>query len=317
VISQREEFDVLEGKKINKSILALPSFGCEHYFSCGGCAMCGFNREIVKYGFRNLHPKAITALVKIFLIDLHYKIKDKKIDTMCVFMAGSFLNDSEFSYEAQNSVLDYFITSRAKKLIIESRPEYVLQNRGKISKWRKKLGEKKFKINLGLEAVNDNIRNKHISKNLKIKDYQEAVQIIKECDILSGTYILAGCPFLSEDEIVKETVRSAKFAWESGSNVVNIEVYCVQTGTKWCKFYKEGHLIVPSLWAVLEIVKQINLISDKWHLGEFSDWPEPIASPDSCSKCKKELIKVLLQLRLNHEINILEKLSDCQCRKYF
>lgn len=316
-ISRREDFDVLKGKKSKKFILALPSFGCEHYFQNGGCSMCGFNREIVKYGFRNLHPFAIIALARIFLNYFDYEIENKEINTMCVFMAGSFVNDSEFPLEAQNLILEYFQCSKAQKLIIESRPEYIIQNEEKITQWAKKLSAKKLKINLGLEVLDDKIRNIYINKNLKINDYREALHILKKNNILSATYILAGCPFLSEEEIIKETVKTAKFAWENGSNLVNIEVYCVQVGTKWYKLYQQNCLVVPSLWAVLEIIRQINQISDKWYLGEFSDWPEPIASPESCPECREKLIEILSQLRLNHQINVLRQLPNCQCRKYF
>ena len=313
IINERTEFDALKGRKINKFILALPSFGCEHYFSQGGCAMCGFNREIVKYGFRNLHPLAITALVKIFLNYFYYETEKKKIDTMCVFMAGSFLNDIEFPLQAQKLVLHYFIQSKAQKLIIESRPEYIDLYKEKLYFWSKKVGKKEIKINLGLESVNEIIRNKYIKKNLKISDYKKAIQIIKKNNFLVGTYVLLGCPFLTEREIIKETIETLKFAWDQGSDIVNIEVYCVHPGTMWYVLYKKKCLIIPSLWLIVDFIKKIDLISNKWHLGEFFDWPLPTAYPMSCPKCQNKILEALEDLRLNHNIKVLNELEICSC----
>lgn len=81
----------------------------------------------------------------------------------------------------------------------------------------------------------------------------------------------------------------------------------------WYVLYKKNCLIIPSLWLIVDFIKKIDLISNKWHLGEFFDWPPPIAYPMSCPKCQKKILEALKDLRLNHDIKVLEKFGVCSC----
>ncbi len=321
VIVWRKEYDPIEKEVVEKAILALPSFGCTHYFERGGCAMCGFNREIEKYYLRWLHPWALILLSKLFVLNLAQESTRRQTQPfgLCIFMAGSFFHPQELPLQAQKIVFDYFLASSFKKLFLESRAEYIVAYQDYIKDLARKIKSenKILEVAIGLESSDNRIRNIYINKCLSRKIYQEAIQILKKVGVIVNSYVLIGAPYLDEKEIVEKAVVSAEFAWQSGSDIVSLEVYCVQAGTRWAELYKSGELSLPSLWAVLEIIRQIGKISPYWSLGEFSDWPQPIAMPTSCSRCQSYLLSVLTDLRQHHNLKILTNLYHCECNRIF
>lgn len=309
----RVDYDVIEKKKVSKVILAIPSFGCSYYFKTGGCSMCGFNKEIKDFRFREMHEVAIYVLVKVFILNLEYKTQNQKHFSLAVFMAGSFINEEELSVRGQDYVLNFFARSKFKKLILESRPELVIENNERLLEIKKKIEPKELKINVGFEAVNDKIRNEYIRKGVSLSVFTSCLRFLKKHRVFVGAYILVGSPYLTEEEIAEESIKSVRYAWENGVDVVNLEVYCVQEDTPWEKLFYEKKLVIPSLWSILKILKEIDKVSSNWYLGKFDDWPPPVAVPKGCAKCNDRVMKVLDDIRKNHNISISSQLPLCNC----
>lgn len=311
--STRQDYDPAEKQIVNKLILAIPSFGCSHYFKNGGCAMCAFNKEIENYHFRQMHPKMLFFLIRAFLTFLEIKIRKEELrpEVLIVFMAGSFINEEELPIKAQDLVIDFFLANNFKKLAIETRSEYVLKKKKRIREITQRLKFLKFEVYLGLEAVDDKIRNRSIKKNLSRKEYEQSVKLLRGLRVIVNTYILLGAPYLSRKEVVEESYKSAVYAFDSGSNVVSLEAYCVQAGTFWAKLYEKKKLRLLTLWDIIEVVKRIDKVSPNWYLGKFADWPKPIAVPGSCEKCAPVIMNFLFNLRRTHRLSAL---PDCNCR---
>lgn len=311
----RYEYDIFAKKMVNRLILNIPSYGCSYYFEKGGCAMCGFNNEIKKYQLREYNSLAIKVLVYLILLLTEKKIEEKKIqvDTLMIFMAGSFVNEQELPLDVQNLIINFFRKSNIKNLYIELRPEFALNRRNRMEEIVDNIKPKKLQVAFGFESANDYVRNKLIQKGISKKTYIQAVKTLKPMDVNIFTYILIGAPFRSLVEIEEDAVASAIFAWESGSDVVNFEVYCVQAGTLWEKHYLKQELVVLSLWSIFRIIKRANGISKNWYLGSFSDSPKPIKVPENCSKCSKKAKEVFRKLTKYHDINLLNELPKCSC----
>lgn len=317
ILEIREDYDPASQSVANKAIIAMPSRGCAHYFKNGGCSMCGFNKEVEKYQFHFFHPAAILTLVKTFLAYTSYKIKSGKIpiDSMSIFMGGSFLNPEEMPLAAQEYVIDFFIRSGIRKIIIESRPEYVLSHKDKLLRYVECCQQKQIEVAIGLEAVDDEIRNQAIRKNITLPTYNEAIATLNQLGILASTYVLIGAPRQSRKQMVDSAVKTAIYAWQTGSDIVNIEAYCVQKNTPWAKLHQRGQICLPSLWNIVEVVARINKVSGNWYLGKFSDWPPPIAMPDSCPHCRSEVSQSLVEARMTHNLDVFKGLPDCSCNR--
>lgn len=315
-ISFRTDYDPAEQKQVKKAILEIPSFGCTHYFQKGGCAMCGFNKEIEKYKFREFSPLAIILLVKLFTFYAEAKTgkEESQTDVLIIFMGGSFINEEELPTKAGDIIVDFFIKSDYKKLVIESRAEYVITRQKRLQQIVGSVGKKKVEVAIGLESSDDKIRNKYVKKALTRREYLEAVRIIKEIGAIVNTYVLIGSPFISRQEIVKTAINSVLFAWQAGSDVVSLETYCVQAGTAWANLFDDGKLKIPTLWDIIEVVKTIDKVSSAWYLGKFSDRPEPIKVPENCSQCNAEVINLLTAVRKNHDVETFKSLPNCKCK---
>lgn len=311
----RYEYDIFAKKMMNRLILNIPSYGCSYYFEKGGCAMCGFNNEIKKYKLREYSPLAIRTLVYLILLLTEKKIEEEKIqvDTLMIFMAGSFVNEHELPLAVQNLIINFFCKSNISNLHVELRPEFALDRKKRIKEIIDNIKPKKMQVAFGFESVNDYVRNKLIQKGLSKKTYVNAVKTLKQMDVKIFTYILIGAPFRTLIEIEEDAIASAIFAWGSGSDVVNFEVYCVQAGTLWEKYYLNQELVLLSLWSIFRIIKKVNVISENWYLGSFNDSPKPIKVPENCSKCSKEAKEVFRKLTKYHDLNLLNDLPKCSC----
>ncbi len=314
--SEREEYCPIKKKKVINVIIALPSRGCEYFFKNGGCAMCGFNNEIIKYKLNLVHPLVIDFLVKVFIdyFSLVYKHR-KESSILSIFMAGSFFNVNEFPESSQKKVLDYFSNSNFEKLFLESRAEYILKYSQNIIFYRKQIDLlKEIEISLGLESSDDFVRNKIIKKGLTKKNFEKAVSILKNENILVSAYVLVGGPYLSEKEILKKSISTIEYLWTSGVDIANIEIYCVQEKTGWLELYKKGIFEPVSLWAVIDLLRSLDGMNGQWRLGGFSDWPKPLKCPDSCEVCKDSLLGVIRSIREDHDFEDLYSLDSCSCR---
>ena len=278
--------------------------------------MCGFNKEIEKYKFREFSPLAIILLVKLITLYAEAKIRkeETRIDVLIVFMGGSFINEEELPTKAGDIVVDFFIKNDYKKLVIESRAEYVVTCEERLQQIIESVGRKKIEVAIGLESSDDKIRNKYVKKALSRREYFEAVRIIKKAGAIVNTYILIGSPFISRQEIVQSAIKSVLFAWQAGSNVVSLETYCVQAGTSWANLFNNGKLKIPTLWDIIEVVETINKVSPAWYLGKFSDRPEPIKKPENCPQCSADVINLLAAIRKNHDVETFKLLPNCKCK---
>ncbi len=309
------EFDPQLRQTVNKITVVLPSYGCEYFWQRGGCQMCGFNNEIKRYDIREWPPRTVEIWIKAILLAVGYvfnQINCSKSVVVWIFNAGSFFNEREFLPAWQKAVWRFCRDHKVNKVVVESRPEYVLEFRENIKQAKSFLGEVNLGVNIGLESADDGIREKYIKKGFSRQQYQQAVNWLKLMGVRVGSYILAGAPYLSSQEICHSVVNSARWAWQAGSDDVHLEVYCVQSNTAWEKLYRQRKLELLSLWDIVYIVRQLENISSNWTLGGFSDWPPPIAAPTSCPKCAPFLKSALNFIRERHNLQPLTKIS-CFC----
>lgn len=317
IYSERREYSPLRGETIINVIIAIPSKGCQYFFETGGCAMCGFNNEIKKYKFNQVHSQVIVLLTKIFVYYLKDTYTEKNYFSMLsIFMAGSFVNVNELPKKSQEIIINYFLESSFDKLFIESRVEYVIDYISAIRNYKSKINSvsKNFEIALGLESSNDYIRNEIIKKGVEKNDFQKAVILLKELGIVVSTYVLVGNPYSSEKEILESSLKTIEYAWFCNVDIANIEIYCVQERTPWTYLYKKGVFKPISLWTVIEMLKHLEKMPGKWRLGEFADWPKPLACPVSCDQCNEGLLLAINGLRMTHEFDEVLNLNPCNCQ---
>lgn len=301
-------YDFEKKQPITRLTLLLPGRGCS--WACnksGGCTMCGFPQKVKDIG-KNFTKKNLISLYHTAEI---ITLKNKPL-ILTTYNAGSFINNNEIPLEVQKE-----ICKRVKNhptiqtLLIESRAEFVTEKT--IKPLKEILGNKNLIIAIGLEAQDDKIRNIYIHKGLSKETYEKAIKIIKEIGAKSSTYVFIKPIFLSEKEAVEEAVKTARYAFECGTDEVNFESAFIQPNTPMEEMYKQKKFTPPWLWSIIEVIKRTYNLGNI-RIGGFDDEPPPIAIPYNCSNCSKKIGNVLQKYRENHDINLFNNL-ECSCKK--
>ena len=91
--------------------------------------------------------------------------------------------------------------------------------------------KKYFEIAIGLESVNDYIRNNYINKGVLFKDFKNVLKRCKERDIGVKVYLLFKPPFLNEQAAIDDCSYSIKELIKLGVNSISINPMNIQKGT--------------------------------------------------------------------------------------
>jgi len=288
--------------------LLLPGKGCSWALGkSGGCTMCGFSQSVreigKKFTDRNLLSLYETAEIAT---------RKQKPKILTIYNAGSFINNTEISSNVQMAICQKVEKHPTIEiLLIETRAEFVTEE--KIKTLKKSLGKKNLIVALGLEAQDDKIRNIYINKGLTKKTFEKAVKIIRESGAKPFAYVFIKPIFLTEKQAIEEAIKTAKYAFDCGTEEIAFESAFVQPGTLMEKLYKQKKFTPPWLWSIIEVIKKTRDLGNV-RIGGFEDEPPPIAIPSNCPKCSENIKKALQRYRENNDIDELSGLN-CFCKE--
>lgn len=298
-------YDFEEKKNVSRLVLFLPAKGCEWAIKTGGCTMCAFGKKAAEIG------KKFSGNDLYRLFEIAYQLtKEDQPLILTIYNGGSFLNDREIPEKIQLKICQGIKNHPSIiKIFVESRVEFITEE--KIKKILNALGRKKLILGIGLEAVDDKVRNVFIKKGLEKKDYEKAVKLLKENGVRVFTYVLLKPIFLTEKEAIEEAINTIEYAFQVGTDEVGLETAFIQEGTEMTKLFYENKYKPPWLWSIIEVIKRTHNLGPI-HLGGFNDEPPPIALPSNCPHCSHIVRNVLQKYRENPDINLFNRL-ECDC----
>jgi len=304
-----KEFDPKTDRNISRWVLLLPGSGCSWAKRGGGCFMCGFKTKIEE--IQKGQPASHGRLMTIFLLGKLTTI-GRSPQSLTIYNGGSFLNDEEIPLKTQLEIcrkVAKHIT--IKKLFVESRPEFVTEE--KIKLLVSVLKGKVLEVGIGLECQSDEIRARCINKGFLRKDYEKAAAILNRngADLL--TYVFLKPIFLAEKEAVEEAIATIEYAFLTGSDEVALESAFIQKGTKMEVLYNRGEYKPPWLWSIIEVVKNTYHLGTV-RIGGFEDEPQPIDIPQNCPKCSSFIMKLFEEYKKSGNVRLFDGL-DCECKQ--
>src|SRR3990172_3179633 len=233
--------DLLDGSPITALTIIFQTGGCRW----SNCTMCGYVYDSAR------NPPSHDDLMKQFEHALS-SCRDKDF-IVKIFTSGSFLDDGEIPTATRIEMLSRLgADARVKKVIAETRPEYVTQE--KVSECTAALG-KRFEVAIGLETSNDMIRKDIINKGFSFADFVNASEIAEQENVTVKAYLLLKPPFLSESVAINDIINSitdaAKLAGTISVNLCN-----VQKGTLVDEMFERGDYRSPWLWSAVEVLKR-------------------------------------------------------------
>jgi len=283
------EKERLDGKIVKCLTIILRSRGC-HW---NRCLMCGYKKDTSK-------DVTLKDLIEQFKFALS---KVNGVEVVKIFTSGSFLDSNEIPKEFRNFVYKA-LAGKIKKLIVESRPEFVNEETAE------ELSSLEFEteVGIGLETADDFIREHCINKGFSFEDFKRAAKILKSYGVRVKAYLLLKPPFLSEGEAIRDAVRSIK-AVRGLADVVSINPTNVQSGTYVEKLWLKGLYRPPWLWSAVEVLRnaEIEAICDPIAYGK-------VRGPHNCGRCDKNVAKAIREFSLTQEPSIFDGLG-CSCLK--
>lgn len=294
---------ILDGQSVRRLMLVLRTNGCEYAKNTGGCSVCGFMNHASHVSHADLLSQ--TEMFGDF----------EGVDALEMLTLGSFYNDNEIEPATRQWLIKFASGLNIKKLTVESRVEHIQEDL--ILDHVNILGNIRLEIGIGLESVNDVIRNQVINKGLSLPDFKRAIKKISRTGASLLVYILIKPPGLSEEEAIDDAVKSAEYVFSSARKYnlkarVAFEPVFVCKGTHLDNLYKNGEYEVLNLWSVVEVIKQTHKLGDIF-VGLDDEGLSYGRRPRSCKKCNDWLKSEIEQYNISHDISRLEMLG-CDCR---
>lgn len=294
------EQDVLDDQIVDALVVILRTRGCTWALT-NGCSMCGYINDC--------------GQTPISSDDINYqfehaldKFSGSNHDIVKIFTSGSFVDDNEINEKVQSDILKR-LSSQTKKVIIESRPEFIkpakLETIHSIFE--------NVEIAIGLESANDFVLKNSINKGFKFLDYLSAADLINKHDLLLKTYLLIKPPFLTEREAIEDAINSVNKITENKiEGTISFNPVHIQNYTLVERLWHRHEYRPPWLWSVVEVIKRADPITNSRLMSAPTAGGKK-RGPHNCGKCDNKVLDAITKFSLSGDIAIFKGL-DCECK---
>ncbi|MDD5474174.1 MAG: archaeosine biosynthesis radical SAM protein RaSEA [Candidatus Methanoperedens sp.] len=291
--------DLLDGKPISALTVIFQTSGCRW----NNCTMCGYVYDSAQ------KPPSHDELMKQFESAMS-RCKDEEF-ILKIFTSGSFLDDGEIAPDTRKEMLSRFgADERVKKVIAETRPEYVTTE--KVSGSVAALG-KRFEVAIGLETSNDMIRKDCINKGFTFSDFVRASNAAKQEGATVKAYLMLKPPFIPEGIAINDMIQSINDAAHY-AGTISVNLCNVQKGTLVEEMFLRGDYRPPWLWSAVEVLRR-----GKEAAPDAVIMSDPVAAgsargPHNCGKCDKDVAEAIRIFSVTQDAGVFDGL-DCECRE--
>jgi len=292
------EKDVFEDKIADAYVIIFRTRGCSWALK-SGCTMCGYFNDSM------LEKVSDDDLLKQFDTVMKRYSGEKIIK---IFTSGSFLDDGEITPKVRKKILSTLV-EKAEKISVESRPEYV--NDEKLSEICDVVQSKTFEIGIGLETSNDFLREHAINKGFAFNDYKKASKLLKKYKFKLKTYVLVKPPFITEKEALEDSIHTVKDI-QPYTDTVSFNPTNVQRHTVVEYFWKRNQYRPPWLWSIVEMLKQSKKITDARIQCDIVGGGNRRGA-HNCPTCNHKVLDAITEFSLHRDSNVFQDL-DCKCK---
>lgn len=280
--------DLVEGLPAQALTMILRTIGCRW----NRCTMCGYASEGAPASADNLIAQFVSGMEKC----------TPEVTVVKIYTSGSFLDPEEMPSKARDEILRRLEAQGIKKLIVETRPEYV-----NIEAVEEYLSHIQTEFAMGLESANDLIREHVIRKGFLFQDFVRASEMVHELGGQVKAYLLLKPPLLTEGQANRDAIASARAA-RPYSDIISLNLCNVQRNTLVERMWERGEFRPPWLWSALEVLKNSPgpIICDPVGAGTRR-------GPHNCGQCDAAIAEAIREHDLTQDVNPFDNL-DCQCK---
>jgi len=293
------EKDVLDGKIVDAYVIIFRTRGCSWALK-SGCMMCGYFNDSA---WKNVSDNDILTQFDKAM----QKYSGQKL--VKIFTSGSFLDDAEIKPGVRKQILSD-LSEKADKISVESRPEYVKEE--KLSEIKEIVKSKTFEVGVGLETSNDFLREHAINKGFTFDDYKKSAKLLKKHKFKLKTYVLVKPPFITEKQAIDDCINTVKDI-KPYTDVVSFNPTNVQRHTLVEYLWRRDQYRPPWLWSIVEILKQSKTKTDAFIKCDIAGGGSR-RGPHNCPKCDRKFLDSIAKFSLNQDVKVFEGL-DCICKQ--
>lgn len=300
--------------------IILRSKGCSWGSSeRGGCSMCGYYLDAIN------EEVSTTQLINQFDYAYNNKINEIEQDphnyNLKIYNSGSFLDEKEIPKEVRNYIFEKIASiEKFKEVTIESRLEYITsETLEEILEFFKK---KYIEIAIGLETVDDYIRNNFINKGVLFEDFKNVLKRCKEYDIGVKAYLLLKPPFLNEQAAIDDCIYSIKNLVDLGVDSISINPLNIQKGTLVEYLWYQNRYRPPWYYSLFKCIKK-SVNQEDLKVVRLVSNPSGAGSKRGIHNCLKRDCEnfsrtILKNFVLSQNLDDLEqKESECECKRKY
>ena len=293
------EQDVFNGSIVDAYVIIFRTQGCSWAFK-SGCSMCGYFNDS---RWNTVSESELTQQFQTVMSQY------KNQPFVKIFTSGSFLDDNEIKPSVRDHIL-HTLAKNAKKISVESRPEYVTDE--KLTAIHDILKSTTFEVGIGLETANDFIRNHSINKGFTFKDYQQAAITLKKYDANLKTYVLVKPLFLTEQESISDCLKTIEKI-DSLTDTVSLNPTNVQRNTVVEYLWKRKQYRPAWLWSIVEILKQSTALTNARVKCDIAGGGS-IRGAHNCRSCDQSVLQAIASFSLKKDLGVFDNL-DCTCKE--
>jgi len=280
-------------------VVVMNSLGCI-YEKSAGCSMCGYYTETL--------AKRPPAEAYIRQIERAIEQAPEGAEVLKIYTSGNFLDEREIQREAQEAILK-MAAAKYKRLLVESRPEFVTEDRVR------PLLEHgiEFEIAFGLESANDRVLEETINKGNTAEENRQGALRARGWGARVKSYLLLKPPFLTEAEAIQDSAEAAAYA-APFSDTVSINPMNIHKGTLVERLFYDGAYRPPWLWSVVEVMRQrLPLLGGKSRLMSAPTGASTRRGASNCGRCDARVLEAIRLASLDQDPAHFEGL-ECSCK---
>ena len=298
-VNQWVEPEALDGERVRAFVVILRTRGC-YWADVKGCTMCGYARDTLG---RSASPEELGRQLEAALARYRGEPYVK------FYTSGSFLDDREVDPASRARIVAAF-DGRARRLLIETLPEFVTEET--VAPLRDAFhGE--LEVAEGLESADPDVLRRFVQKGSSPAEYLAAADRLRALGAHPKAYLLLKPPYLTEEESIRDVVRSVEVA-APRYDTISINPVHIQGGTVVEWLYRRGRYRPPWLWSLVEAMRLAAERRAGARLVTFPTAGGLPRGPHNCGTCDRTVLRALEDASLDQTFDALRQLT-CDCRR--
>jgi hypothetical protein len=240
----------------------------------------------------------------------------EKVHSLLISPSGSFMDELEVPAAARDAILQRIYNKGCHTYSLETRSETISE--ANVSAIRRSLGDREVLTYMGLETASQWVSMYSLNKGLDIKSFTRSTATLDSYGIHTIANVLLGAPFLSQRMAIEDTLNTIDWALtHKGVKRCCLFPVNIKKNTVIDWLFQKRHYSPPSLWSLVDVLLRLgpevasNKIEIAWYTSYGSGYV--IHPPDTCPKCRDQVISLLDVFVETCNFSIIEELAEMAC----